>query len=154
VLKLFNIVQPDLAYFGQKDAQQVRVLQQLIADLNVPVRIVVCPIVRESDGLALSSRNAYLDADQRRNATVLYQALCEVQKRVESGERSAAAVMAVMRKRIETTSGAALDYAVAVDADSLLPANRLQGRVLVALAVKFGSTRLIDNVLLEVDWPA
>jgi pantoate--beta-alanine ligase len=151
VLKLFNIVQPDLAFFGQKDAQQVRILEQMTGDLNVPVRIVVCPIVREPDGLALSSRNHYLDADQRQAARALHQALQEAEKCVKAGERSAAALIEAMRAKIQAERGARLEYAAAVDAGSLEPMQRIQGKVLVALAVWFGSTRLIDNVLLDVD---
>ena len=153
VLKLFNIVQPDLAFFGQKDAQQVRIIEQMTADLDLQVRIVVCPIVREADGLALSSRNEYLDADQRQHATVLHQSLLDARKRIEAGERSAAVVVEAMRTRIERTPGAALDYVALVDADNLLPVERIQGRILIALAVRFGQTRLIDNVVLEINDP-
>ena len=150
VLKLFNLFQPDVAYFGQKDAQQVRLLQQMVRDLDVPVRLRVCPIVREPDGLALSSRNQYLDAEQRRHATVLYYALEEVRALVEGGERDGARLQQRLVARVEATPGAVLDYAEVVDAGSLQPVSRLQGEVLVALAVKFGRTRLIDNVLLRV----
>jgi pantoate--beta-alanine ligase len=151
VLKLFNIVQPDVAYFGQKDAQQARILQQMTVDLNLPVRLVVCPIVREPDGLALSSRNQYLDRDQRRQATVLYQALEDVQKSVSAGERQAAKLVQQLQTRIQSTPGARLDYAAVVDADSLKPITQLEKRVLVAVAVYFGSTRLIDNVVLDIN---
>jgi pantoate--beta-alanine ligase len=151
VLKLFNIVQPDLAFFGQKDAQQVRILERMTADLNLPVGIVVCPIVREPDGLALSSRNQYLDADQRQAARALHQSLQDVVKRVIAGERTAAVLVKVMKAKIEAERGARLEYAAVVDADSLEPMQRIHGKVLVALAVWFGSTRLIDNVLLNVD---
>jgi pantoate--beta-alanine ligase len=150
VLKLFNIVQPDIAYFGQKDAQQARIIQQMADDLNLPVRLRVCPIVRESDGLALSSRNQYLDPAQRERARVLYQALEEVRRRVEKGERDARVLREVLASRIGATPGAVLDYAAVVDADSLKPIARLKGEVLVALAVKFGATRLIDNIQLSV----
>jgi pantoate--beta-alanine ligase len=149
VLKLFNIVQPDTAYFGQKDAQQTRIIQQLVADLNVPVRIVVCPIVREPDGLALSSRNQYLDADQRRRATVLYQTLQDAERKIKSGEKNAAAITARMRARIEATPGAKLDYAAIVAADSLKQVDQIHGLVLIALAVWFGATRLIDNLVVH-----
>lgn len=150
VLKLFNLVQPDRAYFGQKDAQQARILQQMARDLNVPVEIRVCPIVREADGLALSSRNAYLEAQERRGATALYRALTEARRRIESGERDAAAVRQAMTKAIASVPGAVLDYAVVVDADSLHSlAQIVAGRpVLLALAVRFGGTRLIDNLLI------
>jgi pantoate--beta-alanine ligase len=151
VLKLFHIVRPDRAYFGQKDAQQVRVLQQMVSDLNVPVEIRVGPTVREPDGLALSSRNQYLDADQRRHATVLYRALCDVRARIEAGERDAALLRQILVDHVEATPGAVLDYAAVVHHDTLEPATRLQGLTLVALAVKFGATRLIDNVLLHAE---
>jgi pantoate--beta-alanine ligase len=149
VLKLFNIVMPDLAVFGQKDAQQTRILQQMTGDLDLPVRIFVAPIVRESDGLALSSRNQYLDAERRRQATVLYQSLQDIQKLVHGGERSTTPLLSAIRQRLETAPAARMDYAAIVDATSLRPVEQLQGTVLVALAVWFGSTRLIDNVILE-----
>jgi pantoate--beta-alanine ligase len=149
VLKLFNMVRPDRAYFGQKDAQQVRVIQQLVRDLNLPVDIVVGPIVREADGLALSSRNQYLDAAQRREATVLYRALLEAKALIESGERAAGLVRQRMVERVTSAPGAVLDYAEVVDADTLRPLDTVRGTILVAVAVKFGTTRLIDNVLVE-----
>jgi pantoate--beta-alanine ligase len=148
VLKLFNMVQPDVAVFGQKDAQQVRILQQMTVDLDLPVRIIVGAIVREPDGLALSSRNQYLDAEQRRQATALYQSLREVHSRFAAGERSAASLLAALRARIEAAPAARLDYAAIVDAEKLRPVDRIQARALVAVAVWFGSTRLIDNVIL------
>ncbi len=150
VLKLFNLVQPDVAWFGQKDAQQVRILQQMAADLNVPVRIAVGPTVREPDGLALSSRNQYLDANQRREAPVLYRALTETADRIRGGERNLAVLTALLRRRIVATPGAVLDYAAVVSADSLQPVDPLRGPTLLAVAVKFGSTRLIDNVLIQL----
>jgi len=151
VLKLFNIVQPDIAYFGQKDAQQARIVRQMVEDLNVPIRLRVCPIVREPDGLALSSRNQYLNPAQRESARALYQTLEEVRKRVEKGERDARVLREILASRIAATPGALLDYAAVVDADTLKPLTRLKGEVLVALAVKFGTTRLIDNILLNID---
>ena len=152
VLKLFNLVQPDRAYFGQKDAQQARLIEQMVRDLNVPVEIRVCPIVREADGLALSSRNGYLEAEERRRATVLYCALSEARRRIEAGERDAAAVRQMMAERIASVPGAVLDYAAVVDADSLQALSRIDvGRsVMLALAVRFGGTRLIDNLLIPV----
>jgi pantoate--beta-alanine ligase len=150
VLKLFNLVQPDRAYFGQKDAQQVRILQQMVRDLNVLIDLVVGPTVREPDGLALSSRNRYLDADQRQRATALYQALSEAKERIESGERDAEIVRRRLAERITSTPGAVLDYAVVVDAESLRPPTRLAGPTLLAVAVRFGGTRLIDNLPLDV----
>jgi len=150
VLKLFNLVQPDRAYFGQKDGQQARIIQQMAADLNVPVQVSVQPTVREPDGLALSSRNRYLDADQRRQATVLYRALREAETRIRSGERDAETIRRLLADRVQQTPGALLDYAGVVDAGNLQPVSRLRGEVLLALAVKFGSTRLIDNLRLVI----
>jgi pantoate--beta-alanine ligase len=151
VLKLFNIVQPDVAYFGQKDGQQACVVRQMVADLNVPVEVRVCPTVRAADGLALSSRNAYLDADQRRNAVALSAALELGRGLIENGERDPLRVRDAMRAHISATPGARLDYAEVVAADSLRPPARLSGRVMLGVAVRFGATRLIDNVLVDVD---
>jgi pantoate--beta-alanine ligase len=150
VLKLFNIVQPDRAYFGQKDAQQARIIAQLVRDLDVPVQVRICPIVREADGLALSSRNRYLDPEQRRHALVLSQALTEARSRIEAGERDAAVIRQHLVERIAATPGAVMDYAAVVDARSLQPLQRLRGEILLAVAVKFGGTRLIDNVQLTM----
>jgi pantoate--beta-alanine ligase len=149
VLKLFNMVQPDRAYFGQKDAQQVRIIQQMVRDLNVPVQIDACPIVREADGLALSSRNQYLSAEQRCQATVLWRALEEARDLVKSGLRDGPALVRALTARIGTAPGARLDYAAVVDLDTLRPLERLAGKILVALAVYFGNTRLIDNIVLD-----
>ena len=152
VLKLFNLVQPDRAYFGQKDAQQVRIIEQMVHDLSVPVAVRICPIVREADGLALSSRNQYLVADERRQATILHRALVEARRRIEAGERDTAVVRQTLVECIASAPGAVLDYAVVVDADSLeAPARLVPGRaILLALAVKFGGTRLIDNLQLRI----
>jgi pantoate--beta-alanine ligase len=148
VLKLFNIVQPDRAYFGQKDAQQARIIQQMVRDLDVPVRVVVCPTVREPDGLALSSRNRYLVPAQRRHAAALHQALQAARARLDSGERDPEVLRQLLVERIAATPGAALDYAAVVDADTLAPPDRVHGPTLLALAVRFGATRLIDNLLV------
>jgi pantoate--beta-alanine ligase len=148
VLKLLNIVQPDRAYFGQKDAQQVRIIQQLVRDLDVPTSIVVVPTVREQDGLAISSRNRYLEPADRRRATVLVQALREVRQKFAAGDRDARALRTILVERVAATPGAALDYAEIVDADSLHPIEQITGPALAALAVKFGATRLIDNIEL------
>ena len=150
VLKLFNIVQPDIAYFGQKDAQQARLLQQMVRDLDVPVQLQLCPIVREPDGLAMSSRNQYLDATQRHNATVLHHALLAIRERIDGGERRAEPLLRLAKEMIAATPGARLDYAAAVAWENLQPLATLHGQVLIALAVYFGSTRLIDNLLLTV----
>ncbi len=150
VLKLFHIVQPDVAYFGQKDAQQARLLQQMVRDLDVPAQIKVCPIVRAPDGLAMSSRNQYLDATQRHNAPVLRRALEAIRQRIDAGERRAEALVRLAQEMIAATPGARLDYAEVVSWENLQPAATLEGQVLIALAVFFGSTRLIDNLLLTV----
>jgi pantoate--beta-alanine ligase len=150
VLKLLNIVQPDKAYFGQKDAQQVRVIQQLVRDLNLPVEVIVGPIVREPDGLALSSRNKYLNVDRRREATVLSQALHEAWLLIDTGERNPTVVRNHLVARIAAADGAELDYAELVDAETLRPVDAIRGVILAAAAVKFGATRLIDNVLIHV----
>jgi pantoate--beta-alanine ligase len=151
VLKLFNMVQPDVAWFGQKDGQQVRIIRQLVRDLDVPVEIRVGPTVREADGLALSSRNQYLDATARRHAPVLAAALEAARARITAGERDAAVIGRAMGDRIAATPGAVLDYAAVVDADTLQPVTRLQGPILLAIAVRFGSTRLIDNIPVTVE---
>jgi len=150
VAKLFHICQPDVAYFGQKDAQQTRIIQQMVRDLNFPLRIRVCPIVRAPDGLALSSRNRYLDPDQRRQAPVLFQALEKVKTLVARGERDAGVLRQSLVQQIATAPGARLEYAAVVDSDTLQALERVQGTVLVAIAASFGATRLIDNIVLEV----
>jgi pantoate--beta-alanine ligase len=150
VLKLFNIIQPDVAYFGQKDAQQVRIIGQMVRDLDVPVRLQICPIVREPDGLALSSRNRYLDPNQRRQAVVLSRALATARRWIEAGERDARVVRRGLAGMVQETPEAVLDYAAVVDAATLKPLERLHGEVLLALAVKFGATRLIDNTLIQL----
>jgi pantoate--beta-alanine ligase len=150
VLKLLHIVGPDVAYFGQKDAQQLRIIRQMVRDLDVPVRVRACPIVREADGLAVSSRNRHLDPDQRRHAPVLFRTLEAVRRRIQAGERDAARLRREMVDCMRESPGAVLDYAEIVDADTLQPVERLRGEILVALAVKFGPTRLIDNLQLPV----
>jgi pantoate--beta-alanine ligase len=149
VTKLFNIVQPDVAYFGQKDAQQLAVIRRMTRDLDLPVEIVGCPTVREADGLAVSSRNAYLDESQRVQATCLYRALAEAKARIDSGETKPAVVVDAMRQIIDDAGPAVIDYISVVDPESMQPVRRIERPVLVALAVRIGSTRLIDN--LQVD---
>lgn len=148
VLKLFNIVGPDLAYFGQKDAQQARIIEQMTTDLNVPVTIRVLPTVREPDGLAMSSRNRYLDPTQRHHAVVLSQALRKAQAMVAAGERTTATVRQAMLEMIAHTPGARVDYVELLDANTLQPSTTIDRPTLVALAVFFGTTRLIDNTTL------
>jgi pantoate--beta-alanine ligase len=150
VLKLFNIVQPDFAYFGQKDAQQARLIRQMVRDLDVPIQIRTCPIVREPDGLALSSRNRYLSPAQRQQAVVLSEALEMARRQVENGERDAPTVQQAVAGHIATAPEAIIDYVAVVDLDTLQPLSRLQGQVLVAVAVTFGTTRLIDNITLDI----
>jgi pantoate--beta-alanine ligase len=150
VLKLFQIVQPDVAFFGQKDAQQYRVIDTMARDLNVPVRLRMCPIIREADGLALSSRNAYLTETQRRSATVLSQALGEVRQQIESSERRAEPLVELARSRIAAAPESRLDYVAVVDFGTFEPLNALRGEVLVAVAAFFGETRLIDNLLVDI----
>ncbi|MDR3722689.1 MAG: pantoate--beta-alanine ligase [Candidatus Acidoferrales bacterium] len=149
VLKLFEIVQPRFAFFGRKDAQQARIIRQMTGDLDLGTEIVVCPIVREPDGLALSSRNAYLSASDRRAATVLYRSLAGVRREIAAGERDVVHLLASVRKMIEAEPGVSLDYAEVVDADSLDPVIALRKTCCVLLAARVGSTRLIDNALIE-----
>jgi pantoate--beta-alanine ligase len=150
VLKLLNMVQPDAAYFGQKDYQQALVLRRMAADLNVPVELRICPIVREPDGLALSSRNRYLSPAARQRALVLCQSLQLAAEMIERGERSAQAIAARMRERIETVADARIDYIALADPDTLEPVEIITGRTLAALAVRIENTRLIDNGFLEL----
>ncbi|HHW60536.1 MAG TPA: pantoate--beta-alanine ligase [Syntrophomonadaceae bacterium] len=148
--KLFHICQPDRAYFGQKDAQQLLVMQKMVRDLNFPLEIVPVPIVREPDGLAMSSRNVYLSPEERRQALVLYQSLQEAQKLINSGERKVETIKGLIRDCIESSPLARIDYIEIYDADDLSDIEEIDGRALIALAVKFGNTRLIDNLLVEV----
>jgi pantoate--beta-alanine ligase len=150
VLKLFNMVRPHRAFFGQKDAQQVRIIQQMVRDLNVPVEVCICPIVREADGLALSSRNEYLEAEERQRATVLHHTLSEARRQIEAGERDAETIRRRMTEQIAAVPGAVVDYAAVVDAETLENVDALEAvrPLLLAVAVKFGGTRLIDNVLI------
>jgi len=149
VLKLLEIVQPHFAYFGRKDAQQARVVRQMVRDLNLDTEIVVCPIVRETGGLAMSSRNAYLKGESRRVATVLYRALDAARQEVSSGERDAVRLVSLMRKVIAEEPLASADYVEIVDADTFEPVVRLRRTCLALLAVLVGSTRLIDNLMVE-----
>lgn len=150
VLKLFNIVEPDLAFFGWKDAQQVIILRRMAADLNLGIEIVACPLVRETDGLAMSSRNAYLSRDEREAALVLSRSLAEAEKLIGAGERDAGRLIGAIRKMIETARLARLDYVEITDMTELRPLSKLEGEVLVALAVYVGTTRLIDNIRVRV----
>jgi pantoate--beta-alanine ligase len=151
VLKLLEITQPWRAYFGRKDAQQARIIQQVAADFHLDTQIEVCPIVRAADGLALSSRNAYLPPEDRRAATVLHRALAAARDAIAHGERDGARLVAVVRGVIDAEPRAAADYLEVVSADSFEPVARLRGTCLALLAVFFGGTRLLDNMLIEED---
>ena len=148
VAKLFNIVQPDLAFFGQKDAAQVAVIGKMVRDLNFDVKIVVCPIVRETDGLAMSSRNAYLTPEQRKQALVLYRSLMRVQTLADRGEAGAAQLKSVGQQVIAEEPAVKLDYFEIVNRDTLDPVTDISGGALVAVAAYVGNTRLIDNIVL------
>ena len=149
VAKLFHIVEPDRAFFGQKDAAQVAVIRRMVRDLNLPVEIVVCPIVREPDGLAMSSRNAYLDPEQRKQALVLHRSLMRVQNIAEAGEQDAAKLNAAGRRTFAQENSVRLDYFEIVNPDTLDPVSDISEGALVAVAAYVGTTRLIDNLLLK-----
>lgn len=150
VVKLLNMVGPEVAFFGQKDAQQALVVRRVVRDLDLPVRIAVCPTVREPDGLALSSRNAYLGADDRARAVALRRALDAAEAAVAAGERDAAAVAAAAHAALEPY-GVEPEYLALVDAERLAPVDRIDGTVLVALAARVGRARLLDNTLLSTN---
>jgi pantoate--beta-alanine ligase len=149
VAKLFHIVEPDLAFFGQKDAAQATIIRRMVRDLNLPVEIVVCPIVREPGGLAMSSRNVYLSPQDRKSATVLNRSLTEIKQRFDQGERNAAALIKAAKKILAQEPTVRLDYFEIVDPSTLDPAPKLTGPALVAVAALVGTTRLIDNILLQ-----
>jgi pantoate--beta-alanine ligase len=151
VAKLFAITGPCRAYFGRKDAQQLAVIARMAADLNLPVEVVGCPLVREADGLAMSSRNAYLSAEERRAALVLHRALAAGAEAIAAGERSADAVVDIVRRTVAEEPSVALEYADVRSAHELTPIRNLEGDVLVALAARVGKTRLIDNVTFAIN---
>jgi pantoate--beta-alanine ligase len=151
VLKLFEIVQPRRAYFGRKDAQQARIIRRMATDLNLDAEVIVRPILRETDGLALSSRNVYLQGDDRRAATVLSRSLTAVRDQVNKGERDVARLLSALRQVLGAEPRVALDYAEIVDAETLEPVVALRGACYVLIAAKLGGTRLIDNALIEQD---
>lgn len=150
VAKLFNMVGPDYAYFGQKDYQQAVVIQSMVADLNMPLQVVICPTVREADGLAMSSRNAYLSPAERQAALVLVGALRLAEERISAGERQGKALETILRAYIAGQPHARIDYVAVCDPQTLLGVDVLPEKVLVALAVYIGTTRLIDNAVLTV----
>ena len=145
VLKLFNLTRADRAYFGQKDFQQIAVVKKMVDDLNVPIKIVSCPIIRESDGIAMSSRNRYLSKKERQDALVLSRSLTEAEKQIAAGVRDTAVICADIRQKIEQIEGASVDYVVVADPDTLTEMERVAGNVVILLAARIGSTRLIDN---------
>jgi pantoate--beta-alanine ligase len=149
VAKLFHIVEPELAFFGQKDAAQCAIIRRMVRDLNFPVEVVVCPIVRESDGLAMSSRNAYLSPQERKSALVLQRALGEVKKGFDQGERGASKLVGAGEQVLSQEPGARLDYLEIVDPDTLDSIEAIQETGLAAVAASVGNTRLIDNILLS-----
>jgi pantoate--beta-alanine ligase len=149
VTKLFNMVAPDIAYFGQKDVQQAVVIRRLVRDLNMPVRIEVCPTVRASDGLALSSRNAHLSPDERERAASLQRSLQAARTAVLDGERDPATVKSAARSEL-ASANVEPDYLELVSADTLVPVQRIDGDVLAVVAARVGATRLIDNTLMRV----
>jgi pantoate--beta-alanine ligase len=151
VAKLFEIVRPEIAYFGQKDAQQAMVIKKMAADLNTGIEIKVLPIIRESDGLAMSSRNIYLSESERKDALVLHEALKKAEAMIKSGEREAKKIIRAMKELISAIPSAKADYISIVDITNLKGIKVLSGEVLVALAVFIGKTRLIDNILMKVE---
>jgi pantoate--beta-alanine ligase len=149
VMKLLQIVQPNFAYFGRKDAQQARIITQMARDLNLDAEIVVCPIVREPDGLAMSSRNAYLSPEERKAATVLYRALEAAGNELASGVRDVLQLQTSLRRKLDSERLATVDYAEVVDAERFEPIVRVNKPAYVVLAVFIGKTRLIDNLYIE-----
>jgi pantoate--beta-alanine ligase len=147
--KLFNIVLPDVAFFGQKDAQQAILIQRMVRDLNMPLEIAVCPTVREGNGLAMSSRNQHLSPKERAQAATIYRALSHVRDLIARGVRDATELEAAMGEVLRQVPGMEIQYASIVDAESLKPVDPVAGKVLVAVAVRLGTTRLIDNIVVD-----
>lgn len=146
--KLFNIVEPDRAYFGQKDAQQLAVIRRMVRDLNFNLEIIGCPIVREEDGLAKSSRNTYLSPEERKAATILHKGLVKGEEMVRGGEKNVTVVVNAIREIIDSEPLAKIDYVEMVDFDNIQPIETIEGSVLTAVAVYIGKTRLIDNFIV------
>jgi pantoate--beta-alanine ligase len=149
VAKLFNAVQPHKAYFGQKDAQQAAVIRQMVRDLNFPIELVVCPTMREADGLAMSSRNKYLEGTDRQSATVLFRALSAANSAYENGERDAGRLRTLMKEVLAAEPKATPQYVSCADYDTLVELDAVKGKSLLSMAVLIGRTRLIDNLVLE-----
>ncbi|HEY4842710.1 MAG TPA: pantoate--beta-alanine ligase [Terriglobales bacterium] len=151
VAKLFHIIEPDAAFFGQKDAAQLAIIRRMVRDLNFPVEIVGCPIVREPDGLAMSSRNVYLNREERARALVLHRALEQVRQNFEAGERVAAYLLAAAKEIFAVQPDVVLDYCEIADPDTLNPVAQISRKALVAVAAYVGTTRLIDNLVLQLE---
>jgi pantoate--beta-alanine ligase len=149
-VKLFNIVMPDAVFFGQKDAQQVIIIKRLVAVVNVPLEIVVCPTVRQHDGLAVSSRNQYLTGQQRKDATLIYKSLQKCKEMIEAGVTETGEIIGQMHEILNRIPSVKIEYVSIVDADTLENIEKICGKVLAAVAVKIGSNRLIDNILVDV----
>ena len=149
VIKLFNIIIPDVAYFGQKDAQQALIVQKMSQDLNLPLKIKIVPTIRERDGLAMSSRNYYLNKDERKDAAILYQALRLAKNLIRQGKRDSQSIIHRMKRIIGQKKNSKIQYVSIVDLQSLNPVNKIRGKVLIALAVFIGKTRLIDNIIIS-----
>jgi len=147
--KLFNIILPDVAYFGQKDAQQAIVIRRMVADLNMPLKIVVCPTIREQNGLAVSSRNQYLSERQRKDATLIYKSLQKCKELIRDGTTDTPKIIGEMRKILQQEPSIEIEYISIVNAETLQNLEQAKGRVLAAIAAKIGSTRLIDNILID-----
>jgi pantoate--beta-alanine ligase len=147
--KLFNIVDPDVAYFGQKDAQQAFVIRRMVADLNMPLEIVICPTVREPNGLAVSSRNQYLTARQKKDAANIYKSLQTCHRMIDAGTTETHQIIAEMRKILQQIPSGEIEYVSIVDAETLESIDKISGKVLAAVAVKVGPARLIDNILMD-----
>jgi len=148
--KLFNIVMPDRAYFGQKDAQQLATVKRFVRDLNFPLDIVACPIIREADGLAKSSRNTYLNPEERKAALILSQSLKKGKEAIDNGERDSQKVISIIRENLEKEPLARIDYVEVVDFENIQRIARIEGETLVAIAVYIGKTRLIDNFIVNI----
>lgn len=151
VLKLFNIVRPDVAFFGQKDYQQQTLIRQMVRDLDVPVEIVTCPTIREPDGLAMSSRNAYLSADERRSALALWRALQVAREQLISGERDLERVRQTMLNTLQATPGVTVDYATVADPETLEVLAQPRPRMVLLIAARVDQTRLIDNLIVQLN---
>jgi pantoate--beta-alanine ligase len=147
--KLFNVVAPDIAFFGQKDAQQAIVIRRMVTDLNMPLKIVVCPTVRQADGLAVSSRNQYLTEQQKKDAAYIYKALKKSENLVRRGTKKSETIISEMKKILKQVPSIKIEYISIVDAQTLQELDKITGRALIAVAVKIGSTRLIDNIVID-----